>query len=114
MEERHGEARQFNAAGPRERLAMLRGWHTPGLSWRQKQCVCALELGYTLEETAASVGRTASTVRRHVAEAEHRVFDGRGVTAHHGLLAKWVREHYPCCMQPCGELIESDQLFDRK
>lgn len=103
-----------NIVGPRERLHRVRAWHARDLPWRQKQVIAALELGYTLEETAVLMDRSLPTVRRHVAEAEHRIFDVHDVIPHHGLLAKWCREHYDCCMHPYNELIANDQLFDTK
>lgn len=98
--------------GPRERLECIRSWHATALTWRQKQAIAAIELGYTLNETASLIDRTPATVRRHLADAEHRIFDTHDVIPHHGLLTKWAHEHYECCMTPCGELIANDQLFD--
>jgi predicted transcriptional regulator len=68
-------------------------------------------LGYTIEEIALLMDRASPTVRRQLAEAEHRIFDVIGVIPHHGLLTKWAREHCSCCMSPCSELAENDQLF---
>lgn len=99
---------------PARRLAEIRSWHAPDLSWRQKQAVVALAMGYTVGEIAALMRRTEATVRRHIAEAQSRIFDEQGVAAHHGLVAAWGREHLACCLLPASEMIANDQLFHGK
>lgn len=96
---------------PQEQIARLRARHAPALTWREKQVIAATELGYTTAETAELIDREEPTVRHHLGEAQHKIFDLAEVTPSRALLSRWCREHYSCCMGPCLELIETDQLF---
>ncbi len=97
---------------PERLLAVLDERHVPGLSRRQLQVLAAVELGYTVDAIAAGIARSPATVRREIADLEHRVFDLTGLTPNHTMLAKWTRQHYACCTAPCLRLFKDRQVFD--
>ncbi|MBI2764485.1 MAG: DeoR family transcriptional regulator [Chloroflexi bacterium] len=66
---------------------------------------------YTTAETAEGLGITDATVRRRLAELEHKVFDLTGIPPSRGKLATWVRRKFDCCTRDAREMIENDQIF---
>lgn len=54
---------------------------------------------------------TDATVRRHLADLEHKVFDLTDIPPSRGKLATWVRRHFACCTRNAREMIENDRIF---
>ena len=96
---------------PNELFAILDLRHVHFLSELEMRCLAALEVGYTTNETAESLGVTDATVRRHLADIEHKVFDLTDVAPSRGKLATWVRRPFACCAQNAREMIENDRIF---
>lgn len=65
--------------------------------------------GYGSEEAASLIGVTAATVRRHVAELCHEVFDLTDIPQDRDKLREWAREHLACCIPLVKEMIENDR-----
>jgi hypothetical protein len=57
------------------------------------------------------MGVSGATIRRHVAELSHRVFEFTKVPHEHEKLRVWAREHMTCCVPLVYELIENDRNF---
>ncbi len=100
------------AMPPRE-LQAVRQQHMLRLTLRQLQVLSACEFGYTVDEIALGLGISSATIRRHLAELEHRVFGLTSLTPTHTLLSKWAREHSECCTKSCQQLFENNQIFDQ-
>lgn len=60
---------------PKALLSILRERHVHYISQIDARILAHLSLGYRNEEIAQWLGCTGATVRRHVADLAHRVFD---------------------------------------
>lgn len=90
----------------------LRERHVPDLSWRHVQVAAGCELGYSPNEMAELLCLAPGTVNRHLADAQHRIFDlVADIEPNHCLLGKWCREHETCCTRLAAELVRIDQIF---
>jgi predicted transcriptional regulator len=96
---------------PSELFVILDSTHVRFLSELEMRCLAALEVGYTTAETAEGLGLAEPTVRRHLAELEHKVFDLTNIPPSRGKLATWVRRHFACCAQNAHGMIEKDLIF---
>jgi hypothetical protein len=52
---------------------------------------------------------TPATVRRHVADMCHRVFDLTEIPQEREKLKVWAGEHLDCCVPLVKEMIENDR-----
>ena len=67
----------------------LAGHHVYDLSWRHQQVAVGCASLQTDEEMAEALCLTESTVRRHIADAIHRVFDPIALEGSRTLLGRW-------------------------
>ena len=96
---------------PKELFAALDSRHVHFLSELEMRCLAALEVGYTTAEIAEGLEISEPTVRRHLADLEHKVFDLTGIPPSRGKLATWVRRKFDCCTQNAHEMIKNNQIF---
>lgn len=80
-----------------------------------------IEIGYTNAELADLFCVTEATVRRHVGDLVHKVFDATELPGDRAKLQAWTRRHFACCTQAAAEMIENarkdshgDQLHKRR
>jgi len=65
--------------------------------------------GYNAQEAARLMDVTPATVRRHVAEVCHRVFETTEIPQERDKLRVWIAPHLTCCIPLVHEMIENDR-----
>lgn len=65
--------------------------------------------GYNAQEAAGLMDVTPATVRRHVAEVCHRVFETTEIPPERDKLRAWIAPHLTCCIPLVHEMIENDR-----
>ncbi|NJD63694.1 MAG: hypothetical protein FIB00_00375 [Chloroflexi bacterium] len=85
--------------------------HCRAISPPEARILALLVQGYRSEEAALLMGVSGATIRRHVAELSHRVFEFTEVPHEHEKLRVWAREHLTCCVPLVYEMIENDRNF---
>lgn len=96
---------------PKALLSILRERHVHYISRIEATILAHLSLGYRTEEIAQRLGCTGATVRRHVADLTHRVFDPTEIEGDRNKLRTWVPLHSACCAMAVAQLIEDEQQF---
>lgn len=94
---------------PAELVRELRERHVPFLTGTEGRILAFMEEGYTNEEVAELMEVAAATVRRHVADLCHKVFDLTDIPPQREKLRSWIPLHYACCTLGVQKLIENDQ-----
>jgi hypothetical protein len=69
-----------------------------------------IEEGYDNKEIAALTHTTPPTVRRHVADLCHRIFETTEIPQGREKLRSWIAPHEGCCAPLVREMIENDRL----
>ena len=87
----------------------LRERHVPFLTGTEGRILAFIEEGYTNEEAAELMDVAPATVRRHVADLCHKVFDLTEIPPQREKLRSWIPLHYACCTLGVQKLIENDQ-----
>lgn len=65
--------------------------------------------GYNAQEAARLMDVTPATVRRHVAEVCHRLFETTEIPQERDKLRVWIAPHLTCCIPLVHEMIENDR-----
>ena len=94
---------------PKELLRQLGERHVPFLTGTGGRILAFIEEGYSNEEVAELMEVAPATVRRHVADLCHRVFDLTDIPPQREKLRSWIPVHHTCCTLGVQELIENDQ-----
>lgn len=95
-----------------ELLRLLDSRHLPYLSEFETHLLAAAEFGYSVEQMVVAFGRSEATVRRHLADLKHQVFDFLELPDSTTLLNHWTRRHFPCCTAQAMEMIENCQILN--
>lgn len=83
--------------------------HVSFLTGSEGRLLAFMEEGYTNEEVAELMEVAPATVRRHVADLCHKVFDLTDIPPQRENLRSWIPVHYTCCTLGVRKLIENDQ-----
>ena len=94
-----------------EVLRLLDSRHLRYLDEFETRLLAASEFGYPVEVMVAGFGRSEATIRRHLAQLKHRVFDFLDLEETTPLMNHWTRRHFGCCTRIAQEMIESCQIF---
>lgn len=97
--------------GPDQLWREIRHRHFKSLSPTEARVLAYVLQGYGSEHTATLMEVTAATVRRHVADLCHGVFDLTEIPQDRNMLRTWAGEHLDCCMPLVREMIENDRKF---
>lgn len=95
----------------RELVRALDSRHLSFLGELDMRLLAASEFGYTVEAMVAAFGRSEATIRRHLAELKHSVFDFLDLQESTPLLNHWTRRHFACCTREAQKMIENCQIF---
>jgi predicted transcriptional regulator len=96
---------------PSELESQIRSRHVYFISEIEMRCLAAMELGYTNGEIAGGLGVAPSTVRRHVAELVHKVFDPTEIHGDRDKLRTWAARQFECCTRGAQEMIAGARIF---
>ncbi len=99
---------------PSELETSIRFRHVHFISEIEMRCLAAMDLGYTNGEIAVGLAVAPSTVRRHVAELVHKVFDLTEIHGDRDKLRTWARRHFECCTRAAQEMIAGAQIFGQR
>jgi DNA-binding NarL/FixJ family response regulator len=94
---------------PRALKKAIKDAHEKQFNPTEARVLAFLAQGYTNEEIACLMEVTASTVRRHIADMCHRVFERTEVAQERDKLKAWIRPHRKCCIPLVREMIENDR-----
>ena len=89
--------------------ATLAALHYKLINPVEARILALMAQGYTNEEIAVLANLTAGTVRRHVADLCHRVFETTEVPQVRDKLKAWIDPHLVCCIPLVQEMIENDR-----
>jgi hypothetical protein len=92
-------------------VALLDSRHLSYLGEFETRLLAALEFGYSVEAMVTGFHKSEATMRRHIADLKHRVFDYIDLTESTTLLNHWTRRHFPCCTQHAHEMIQNCQIL---
>lgn len=98
-----------SVVGPSELWQAIQGRHYKSLTPTEARVLAYILQGYGSEQTAMLMDVTAPTVRRHVAELCHKVFDLTEIPQDRNMLRTWGWEHQGCCAPLVKEMIENDR-----
>ena len=96
----------------RELVRLLDSRCLPFLNEFEMRILAACEFGYTAEEMVVGFGKSEATVRRHLADVSHRVFDFLGIDENRPRLNHWTRRHFVCSTKEAQKMIESYQILN--
>ena len=88
-------------------LRLVEKRHVHYFSELEMRHLAHIEMGYTNAELADLFCVTEATVRRHVGDLVHKVFDPTGMASDRAKLQAWTRRHFACCTQAAAEMIEN-------
>jgi hypothetical protein len=94
-----------------EVLRLLDSRHLKYLAEFEVRLLAAAEFGSSVAQMAVGLGKSEATVRRHLADLKHRVFDFLELEESTTLLNHWTRRHFPCCTGEAQKMIESCQIL---
>jgi DNA-binding CsgD family transcriptional regulator len=89
--------------------AVLANLHYKVITPLEARILSLLAQGYSNDEIAVLVNQTAGTIRRHVADLCHRVFETTEVPQSREKLKAWIDPHRVCCIPLVQEMIENDR-----
>ena len=98
---------------PRTLLRALEERHVRYLTESDVTYLGYLDMGYTNGEIARALTVTEATVRRHVANLAHRVFDLTELPPTRDRLKAWTPRHFGCCTALVAEMIENARKSSR-
>jgi len=82
---------------PFEAATVLRDRHFVELKPRGLKLLAGVELGLFSEEIASHLAVPTPSVRRQISRIEALIFDPLQLDHRRPRLAKWTRDHFPCC-----------------
>lgn len=89
--------------------AVLENLHYKLITPLEARILSLLAQGYTNEEIGALGGLSAGTVRRHVGDLCHRIFEATEIPQGRDKLRSWIDLHQDCCVPLVREMIENDR-----
>lgn len=92
---------------PGHLLRLMEERHVRYLTRLEMRYLALIDLGYANAELAELFCVTEATVRRHVGDLVHKVFDPTGMAGDRAKLQAWTRRHFACCTQAAAEMIEN-------
>lgn len=98
-----------SAMAPRTMWKVLVDLHYKLIHPVEARILSLLAEGYSNEEAACLMGVTPATVRRHMADLCHRIFDATDIPAEREKLRTWIQQHAGCCAPLVQEMIENDR-----
>ena len=98
-----------SAIEPKHLWSEILDRHHRALTGTESRVLALLFQGYRNEEAAILMQVTAATVRRHVADLCHKVFDLTDIPQEREKLRTWAGEHFACCIPLVKEMIENDR-----
>ncbi len=98
-----------SAIEPKHLWSEILDRHHRALTGTESRVLALLFQGYRNEEAAFLMQVTAATVRRHVADLCHKVFDLTDIPQEREKLRTWAGEHFACCIPLVKEMIENDR-----
>jgi hypothetical protein len=125
LEHTHPSAGEARSSGPRGAevkmpiasnslatlFAQIREAHCHFLTALESEVLSLMNQGLDNGEIAAWMGCSDATVRRHVGDIAHKVFDTTGVPPKRERLVAWIPEHFGCCTRGVQELIKNARKF---
>ena len=94
-----------------ELVRSLDSRHLRYLSEFEMRPLAALEFGYSVEAMVTRFGKSEATIRKHLAELKHSVFDFLGLPESTPLLNHWTRRHFVCCTREAQKMIENCHIL---
>jgi hypothetical protein len=98
-----------SAMAPQTMWTALVDLHYKLINPVEARILALIEQGYDNNEIAALTHTTSGTVRRHVADLCHRIFDASDIPAEREKLRTWIDPHLVCCIPLVREMIENDR-----
>lgn len=96
---------------PKAVLHVISDTHYRFVNEEEARILALVELGYKNEEIATMLEVDTSTVRRHVHDIAHKVFDSTDVPPDRDKLRTWIPRHFECCTKGVQEMLESGQIL---
>jgi hypothetical protein len=87
--------------------AVLENLHYKLITPPEARILSLLAQGYTNEEIGVLTGLSTGTVRRHVADLCHRIFEATEIPQGRDKLRSWIEPHLDCCIPLVREMIEN-------
>lgn len=97
-----------------ELVRLLDSRHLRFLDEFDTRILAAVEFGYSVEQMVVGLGRSEATIRKHLADLKHGVFDFLGLPESTPLLNHWTRRHFECCTRNAREMIDNCQIFSER
>jgi DNA-binding NarL/FixJ family response regulator len=93
--------------------AQIRDAHCHFLTPLEGDVLSLMYQGLDNAEIAHRMGCSDATVRRHVGDIAHKVFETTDVPPKRERLVAWIPEHFSCCTRGVQELIKNARKLAR-
>ena|GEM_PF-2601747 len=98
-----------SAMAPKALWKVLIDLHYKLITPVEARILAYIEEGYDNNEIAALMDSTPGTVRRHVADLCHRIFETTEISQEREKLRSWIVPHAVCCVPLVKQMIENDR-----
>lgn len=93
-----------------ERVAALANRHCPDMPPRERDVLILEYFGFEIDEVAAFLGTSRSTIKNQLNQARYRVTPN-SYTPNRTLAALWTELHRPCCLATDFALLQLGHGF---
>lgn len=95
----------------RTMLRAISDAHLDFITKTEAEILALIDAGYKNEEIADAMRIDASTVRRHVHDLAHKVFDGTDAPADRDKLRTWIPRHFKCCTRSVQKMLNNGRML---